>query len=298
MIRYLLFARILGIVVLSFTASFLVLKGFLFIPALFGFCILALSVFLYKDQQKTVKRMEYLIESIHYGDLSLFYPSDSMTEDEKALASSMNAALEALRSRLYNSVVAEAETEAWQKLIRVLTHEIMNSIAPVISLSETVAERATINGMNEKDYAIMVQAMQTIHRRSKGLLDFVENYRKLTRLPLPTLRNFSVSALFDDIRLLFPEKSDILFFHVKPEDLNLYADRIMVMNHGEKIFDAPPKEVFRHYRELEAMGLAAPQITYIVHGLKEHGVPIADDITTVTEARDAILHLLGKDERP
>lgn len=51
---------------------------------------------------------------------------------------------------------------------RVLTHEIMNSIAPVISLSETVAERATINGMNEKDYAIMVQAMQTIHRRSKG----------------------------------------------------------------------------------------------------------------------------------
>ena len=84
MIRYLLFARILGIVVLSFTASFLVLKGFLFIPALFGFCILALSVFLYKDQQKTVKRMEYLIESIHYGDLSLFYPSDSMTEDEKA----------------------------------------------------------------------------------------------------------------------------------------------------------------------------------------------------------------------
>ena len=76
MIRYLLFARILGIVVLSFTASFLMLKGFLFIPALFGFCILALSVFLYKDQQKTVKRMEYLIESIHYGDLSLFYPSD------------------------------------------------------------------------------------------------------------------------------------------------------------------------------------------------------------------------------
>ena len=136
MIRYLLFARILGIVVLSFTASFLMLKGFLFIPALFGFCILALSVFLYKDQQKTVKRMEYLIESIHYGDLSLFYPSDSMTEDEKALASSMNAALEALRSRLYSSVVAEAETEAWQKLIRVLTHEIMNSIAPVTSLSD------------------------------------------------------------------------------------------------------------------------------------------------------------------
>ena len=81
------------------------------------------------------------------------------------------------------------------------------------------------------------------------------------------------------------------------EDIARYADRIMVMNHGEKMFDAPPKEVFRHYKELEKIGLAAPQITYIVHGLKEHGVPIADDITTVAEAKDAILKLLGKDER-
>lgn len=48
-----------------------------------------------------------------------------------------------------NVVVAEAETEAWQKLIRVLTHEIMNSIAPIISLSETVTERASSNGLNE-----------------------------------------------------------------------------------------------------------------------------------------------------
>lgn len=228
MIRCWLFMRILGIAVLSLTASFMLLKGLLFIPVLLGICMLAISVSLYKDQRKSVKRMENLIESIHYGDLNLFYPSDSMPEDEKVLASSMNAALEALRSRLYNSVVAEAETEAWQKLIRVLTHEIMNSIAPVISLSETVTERAAMNGMNENDYAIMVQAMQTIHRRSKGLLDFVENYRKLTRLPLPTLRNFSVSALFDDIRLLFPDKSDVLLFNVKPEDLSLYADRIMV----------------------------------------------------------------------
>ena len=93
-------------------------------------------------------------------------------------------------------------------------------------------------------------------------------------------------------------KNTVILVSHSMEDIARYADRIMVMNHGEKIFDAPPKEVFRHYKELEAMGLAAPQITYIVHGLKEHGVPIADDITTVTEARDAILHLLGKDERP
>ena len=84
-------------------------------------------------------------------------------------------------------VLEENEMEAWQKLIRVLTHEIMNSIAPIISLSETLSERAVQNGMNEKDYNIMLQGMQTIHRRSKGLLNFVENYRKLSRLSVPIL---------------------------------------------------------------------------------------------------------------
>ena len=78
------------------------------------------------------------------------------------------------------------------------------------------------------------------------------------------------------------------------EDIARYVDRILVMNHGEKVFDGTPKEVFRHYKELEAMGLAAPQITYVVHTLRDHGVPIDDDITTVEEARDGILRLLGK----
>ena len=78
------------------------------------------------------------------------------------------------------------------------------------------------------------------------------------------------------------------------EDIAKYADRLMVMNHGEKAFDGTPREVFEHYKELEAMGLAAPQVTYISHALKEYGVPVKEDVTTVEEARDAILKLLGK----
>ena len=99
-------------------------------------------------------------------------------------------------------------------------------------------------------------------------------------------------------RIKREKKTAMIFITHDLGAISKVADRIMVMNHGEKVFDAPPKEVFRHYKELEAIGLAAPQITYIVHGLKEHGVPIADDITTVAEAKDAILQLLGKDERP
>lgn len=78
------------------------------------------------------------------------------------------------------------------------------------------------------------------------------------------------------------------------EDMARYADRIIVMNQGEKAFDGSPREVFSHYKELEKMGLAAPQITYIVHALKEAGIPIRDDLITVEEARTAILALLGK----
>ena len=82
------------------------------------------------------------------------------------------------------------------------------------------------------------------------------------------------------------------------EDVARYADRLIVMNHGEKIFDDTPRNVFRHYRELEAIGLAAPQVTYIVQALRREGIPIDDSLITVEEARDAILRLVGKEPVP
>ena len=76
------------------------------------------------------------------------------------------------------------------------------------------------------------------------------------------------------------------------EDVAKYADRLLVMSHGEKRFDGTPKEVFKHYAELEAPGLSAPQVTYLVQKLRKAGMPLSDEITTVAEARDALLPLL------
>lgn len=99
--------------------------------------------------------------------------------------------------------------------------------------------------------------------------------------------------ILDEISALHREKNmTIILVSHSMEDIARYADRLMVMNHGELLFDAPPREVFRHYRELEKIGLAAPQITYIVHHLRERGVPVDEDITTVAEAKDEILKLL------
>ena len=90
------------------------------------------------------------------------------------------------------------------------------------------------------------------------------------------------------------KKMTIILVSHSMEDMAKYADRIIVMNHGEKVFDDTPRRVFRQYKELEKIGLAAPQITYIVNAMKEAGIPIDNDLITVQEARDAILALLGK----
>ena len=73
------------------------------------------------------------------------------------------------------------------------------------------------------------------------------------------------------------------------EDIARYADRIIVMNHGEVMYNDEPKEVFAHFRELEEVGLAAPQVTYIMHDLKERGFAVDTGVTTVEEAADEIM---------
>ncbi len=81
------------------------------------------------------------------------------------------------------------------------------------------------------------------------------------------------------------------------EDVASYADRVLVLNKGELAYDGTTREVFRHYRELEKMGLAAPQVTYVVQRLRDEGIPISEDVTTVAEAKEAILTLLRKGGR-
>ncbi|MCI6675710.1 MAG: energy-coupling factor transporter ATPase [Clostridiales bacterium] len=78
------------------------------------------------------------------------------------------------------------------------------------------------------------------------------------------------------------------------EDVARYAQRLIVMNKGKVVFDAAPAEVFRQYKQLEAIGLAAPQVTYIAHALKEHGFEINTDVTTIEEAKQEILHAWRK----
>ncbi len=78
------------------------------------------------------------------------------------------------------------------------------------------------------------------------------------------------------------------------EDIAKYVDRIIVMNRGSVLFDDVPGEVFRHDAELEAVGLAAPQMTYIMRTLRQRGLAVNTDVTTLEEAEREILRVLAK----
>lgn len=78
------------------------------------------------------------------------------------------------------------------------------------------------------------------------------------------------------------------------DDVAKYVDRIIVMNKGSVMYDDDPREVFRHYRELEEIGLAAPQVTYIMKDLREHGCDVSDEITSIGEAKEEIKRYFTK----
>ncbi len=130
----------------------------------------------------------------------------------------------------------EKEIESWQKLIRVLTHEIMNSITPISSLASTVNEMLIdksdevqkMKVIDPDDVQNIDDALTTIQKRSQGLLNFVDIYRNLTRIPKPNFKYFSVNEAFDRAELLLNPKIEKLNIScsckVYPEDLMLTAD--------------------------------------------------------------------------
>ncbi len=78
------------------------------------------------------------------------------------------------------------------------------------------------------------------------------------------------------------------------EDVAKYVERIIVMNRGSVLYDDAPREVFMHYKELEQIGLAAPQVTYIMQALKAGGYPVRTDVTTIDEAKQEILRVMHR----
>ena len=140
--------------------------------------------------------------------------------------------------RNIREVLEENEMESWQKLIRVLTHEIMNSLTPIISLSETLEEylpeesgssefsEKTEETESTEATALLRQGLQTIHRRSGGLLEFMKNYRKVALVPQPLCSDVKAEELVSALMPLFISTEHITYrFALQHPDRLLYIDR-------------------------------------------------------------------------
>lgn len=117
-------------------------------------------------------------------------------------------------------IVQENEAKTQQQLVRVLTHEIMNSLTPIISLADTLREQCEEGGLDSDD---TLMALQAIHRRSSGLLQFVENYRQLQKISQPKLAPVSIGDLIDGILKLYA--NPIIKTDIEDPDTTIQIDR-------------------------------------------------------------------------
>jgi len=138
------------------------------------------------------------------------------------------------------SELDEQELESWQKVIRVLTHEIMNSVTPVSSLSAAINEMLRdekgrpkeLKAIEEDDVSDMYESLKTIEERSKGLLNFVSTYKNLTRLPIPQFKNIKVEDLLNHVSVLMKkvlDKNDIdLETGTTSPEIEIHADQDLI----------------------------------------------------------------------
>ena len=172
-----------------------------------------------------------------------------------------------------------------------------NQGLPEEEVKERAREALALVGMDESFYEQSPFELSGGQKRRVAIAGVLAMHPEVLILDEPTagLDPRGRDEILGQIEKLHRERGmTIILVSHSMEDVARYADRLIVMNHGEKIFDDTPRNVFRHYRELEAIGLAAPQVTYIVQALRREGILIDDSLITVEEARDAILQLVGR----
>ncbi len=152
----------------------------------------------------------------------------------------------------------EKEVESWMKLIRILMHEIMNSITPITSLSESLSNIYSSEGkpvgpdqVTSKTISTTLQGLNVIKDQGKGLMSFVESYRQLSRIPQPDRHLFKITGLFSRLKVLHSYQDNVdgaeILFSVTDPDLEVFADENLitqvlinlVRNAREAVADAP-----------------------------------------------------------
>ncbi len=162
---------------------------------------------------------------------------------------------------------------------------------------ECAREALELVGLKEDCYTMSPFELSGGQKRRAAIAGVLAMRPKVLILDEPTagLDPQGRDDILDQIEYLHKQTDmTVILVSHSMDDVARCADRIIVMNEGEILFNDTPQKVFIHYRELEKVGLAAPQVTYIMQDLREQGFPVRTDVTTVEDAADEIMNALEK----
>ena len=158
-----------------------------------GVIIVAMVAWFVRHQRKLRLRAHLMQEAIRNRDFTFRLPTDGMLPGERAMQQTLNQLGETIRQQ-----VNQNEVESWERLTRVLTHEIMNATAPITSISQSMLGRNDVKGTP------LEPGLQAIYDTSRHLSDFVANYRKMSELEKPVLTVIPLRPMLDDVCKAYP----------------------------------------------------------------------------------------------
>ena len=157
-----------------------------------GIVVVILVLWFWRHQRMLANRAHLMQDAIHNRDFTFRLPTRHMFSGERALQEALNQLGEHVREQ-----VNLGEVESWEKLTRVLTHEIMNATAPIASISQSMLNSPAVKGSD------MEEGIQAIHNTVQHLNSFVDGYRKYSELQKPVPQDVDLASVINDVEQLF-----------------------------------------------------------------------------------------------
>ncbi len=233
--------------------------------------LVVLAILYFRRQLKMRRACKHILEALDNKDYTFRLSNKGSWLGDKALIDTLNGLIQKISEERQ-----DVEVQSWEKLTRILTHEIMNGIAPITSLSDVFMRRKDV-----KDSPIY-DGMKAIHDTSIGLMDFVDSYRKFTSLQQPTPEQFSLRELIEGVKNLGAVPEDItLSVRFDLDDDTVYADknlfRQVVINIVKNAVEAFKEVTHNNKREIQIFAYQYPGTPYRI-AISNNGAPIPDDV--------------------
>ena len=229
-----------------------------------GIIVVAGGWWFIRHQQKLRLRAHLMQEAIRNKDFTFRMSTDGMIFGERAMQETLNQLGETIRQQ-----VNQSEVESWERLTRVLTHEMMNATAPITSISQSLLNRPDVKGTPLED------GIQAIYDTSRHLSDFVISYRKMSELEKPKMGDVALLKMIEDIRKTYPQLTWEV--NISP-DITVWADagmlRQVLMNLVKNAIEAQAQKIVVEAHQDDRLPDSTQNHNPLVFYIGNDGLPI------------------------